>query len=94
MMTAVLVITVIVMMLIVVMALKCADAIFLQSAHCAEKCLQQVRVCGNDAVVCISRARHRVLATCNTCGMLCEEERAIYFNRVETAIVLLDYISG
>ena len=41
---------------------------FLQSPHSATNCLQHARSSGPGAIVCKSRATHRVLITCN---MLC-----------------------
>ena len=38
---------------------------FLQSAHCAENCLQHVRSSGQDTIVCKSRATRQALITCN-----------------------------
>ena len=38
---------------------------FLQSPHWATNCLQHVRSCGSDVIVCKSCATHQALITCN-----------------------------
>ena len=51
--------------IIIIIAFKGAIWDFLQSSHCATNRLQHVRSSGPGAIVCKSRATHRVLITCN-----------------------------
>ena len=54
------------------MILRGASQDLLQS-HCAANCLQHVHASGQGAVVCRSRATHRVLITCNmACSTWCK----------------------
>ena len=51
--------------IIIIIAFKGAIWDFLQSPHSAANCLQHARSSGPGAIVCKSRATHRVLITCN-----------------------------
>ena len=59
------IIIIIIIIIILTIAFKGAIRDFLQSPHCAANRLQHVRSSGPGAIVCKSRATHRVLITCS-----------------------------
>ena len=83
-------ITFIIIIIIIIIAFKGAIRDLLQSPHSAANCLQHVRSSGPGAVVCKSRATHRVFITCKchvACHVVRRDSSAIKFDRVEIAFI-------
>ena len=83
----------IIIIIIIIMIIAFKGAIrdfFLQSPHSAANCLQHARSSGPGAIVCKSRATHRVLITCKchvTCYLVRRDSSAIKFDRVEIEFI-------
>ena len=76
--------------IIIIIAFKGAIRDFLQSPHSATNCLHHVCSSGLGAIVCKSRATHRVLITCKchvTCHLVRRDSSAIKFDRVEIPFI-------
>ena len=61
---------------------------FLQSPHCAARCLLHVHSSDQGAIVCKSRATHLALITYNMWDMIRRDSSAITFGRLEIAFTL------
>ena len=88
--STVLKIIIIIIMMMMIIAFKGAIRDFLQSPHSAANCLQHVCSSGPGAIVCKSRATHRVLITCTchvTCHLIRRDSSAIKFDRVEISFI-------